>query len=520
MGATSAGEKGTQPSATDAPREQSRLGFLFAPVDVASLVVFRICFALVMLWHVGSYLTKGYIEYSYIAPRFHFTYLGFGWVRTWPDDGMIFHYYAMGVFAVMILVGLCYRLSMVLFFLAFTYTFLLEKTYYQNHYYLICLISFLMIFLPTHRALSLDALLWPDVRSNVAPAWTVWLLRLQIGIPYTYGAIAKLSSDWLHGQPVRSWLSTRADLPLIGPYVGEDWLVYLVAHGGFVLDLIVVPMLLWQRTRVLAYIMTLVFHFTNAMLWDIGIFPWFMIGATTIFFSPGWPRSLWRSSGVPHVKKMDLTPRLSSLQRATVIFWGTYVALQLVIPFRHFLYPGNANWTEEGHLFAWHMMLREKTCGLRFYARDPKTGSNWEVDPLEHLNVRQYSRIGKDADLMLQFSHYLSRQLGTPGEKDIEIHAIDLVSLNVRKPQLLFDPKLNLSAIERSLMPKKWIYPLTEPLRKEMSKVPIGEWNEVIPLEDPIDRSENADPTDAASFGTETLAPPERSSGASGPPSG
>jgi len=520
MGATSAGGKSTQPNATAAPVEQSRLGFLFAPVDVASLVVFRICFALVMLWHVGSYLTKGYIEYSYIAPRYHFTFFGFGWVRPWPDDGMILHYYAMGVLAVMILVGLCYRLSMVLFFLAFTYTFLLEKTYYQNHYYLICLISFLMIFLPTNRALSLDALLWPDLRSNVTPLWTVWLLRLQIGIPYTYGAIAKLNSDWLHGQPVRSWLSTRGDLPLIGPYVGEDWLVYFIAHGGLLYDLLVVPMLLWKRTRVLAYVLTLAFHLPNSALWEIGVFPWFMIGATTIFFSPGWPRSIWRIPGGPRVKKLEPAPRLSFLQRATVAFWGTYVALQLLIPFRHYLYPGNVSWTEEGHLFAWHMMLREKVCGLRFYARDPKTGSHWEVDPFEHLNYRQFSRIGKDADLMLQFSHYLSRQLGTPGEKDIEIRAIDLVSLNVRKPQLLFDPQINLVTLERTLMPKKWIYPLTEPLRKEKWEVPFEDWEKAILMEGPFGRSGEADRTDPASLGTQSLKPPKQTGTEPGSPSG
>ena len=35
------------------------------------------------------------------------------------------------------------------------------------------------------------------------------------------------------------------------------------------------------------------FHLSNAFLFRIGVFPWLMIGATTIFLDTGWPRHLW-----------------------------------------------------------------------------------------------------------------------------------------------------------------------------------------------------------------------------------
>src|SRR5687768_12905124 len=109
---------------------------LFAPVDISFLVVFRVVFGATMLWHVVRYYTGGVIPHYYDPDAFHFTYYGFGWVRPWPGDGMYLHFFAMGALAVCIILGLCYRLSAVLFFFAFTYQFLLEKALYQNHYYL------------------------------------------------------------------------------------------------------------------------------------------------------------------------------------------------------------------------------------------------------------------------------------------------------------------------------------------------------------------------------------------------
>ncbi len=69
-----------------------------------------------------------------------------------------------------------------LFFVAFTYVFLLEKAKYLNHLYLFSLIAFLMISVSAHRSASLDAWLRPRNRSETAPAWALWPLRAQMGL--------------------------------------------------------------------------------------------------------------------------------------------------------------------------------------------------------------------------------------------------------------------------------------------------------------------------------------------------
>lgn len=181
---------------------------LSEPIDISFLVFFRILFGGIMLWEVYRYFTYGWISRYYIEPAVNFTYYGFSWVQPWQGSGMYIHFFVLGLAAACIMVGFLYRFAAPVFFLAFTYFFLLDQTRYLNHLYLVCLISFLMCFLPAERAFSIDARLRPKIRSVLAPAWTLWLLRAQLGIPFLYGGIAKLNSDWMHGgEPMRTWLN-------------------------------------------------------------------------------------------------------------------------------------------------------------------------------------------------------------------------------------------------------------------------------------------------------------------------
>lgn len=131
---------------------------------------------------------------------------------------MYIHWGVLGTLAVFIATGFLYRVSVVLFFLAFTYSFLLDQALYLNHLYLVCLFSFLLIFMPANRALSIDSWLRPRIRSQTTPAWTMWLLRLQIGVVYFYGGVAKISPDWLRCEPMRSWMARNTDLPVVADF--------------------------------------------------------------------------------------------------------------------------------------------------------------------------------------------------------------------------------------------------------------------------------------------------------------
>src|SRR5690606_39594103 len=62
--------------------------------------------------------------------------------------------------------GLFYRFSSLLMFVSFTYVFLLERTLYNNHYYLMSLLALLSLFIPLQQRWSLDAWWTPEIASS------------------------------------------------------------------------------------------------------------------------------------------------------------------------------------------------------------------------------------------------------------------------------------------------------------------------------------------------------------------
>ncbi len=458
------------------PRKRPLREVLFAPVDGAFLVFFRVAFAAIMLWEVWRYFTMDRIARYYIDAPFHFKYYGFTWVEAWPGDGMYWHFHVLGACAVAMLIGCFYRLAALLFFLGFSYVFLLDQARYLNHFYLVSLVSFLMVLVPAHRAWSVDALWRPRLRSRTVPAWSLYLLRAQIGIVYFYGGLAKLGPDWLQGEPLRMWLAERSHYPVLGPYLTQEWVVLAFAYGGLLFDLLVVPLLLWRRTRWFAFLWALAFHGLNAWLFDIGIFPWFMLCATLVFFPPDFPRRVWswirRLGGPAAATLVAPAPAASPVstgwtpgRRLLVGGLGVYLLFQLVFPFRHLAYKGDVNWTEEGHRFSWRMKLRTKDGETTFLIKQPATGRFWEFDPEGDLDPKQVEEMATRPDMILQYAHFLADAMRRKGRGEVEVHARSMVSLNGRPPQLLIDPAVDLARVERSLRPSAWILPLTGELR-------------------------------------------------------
>jgi hypothetical protein len=462
---------------------------LTQPVDIAGIVVFRIVFGAVMLWEVGRYLAYGWVRAYYIDPPFHFTYWGFGWVQPLPGDWMYALFAVLGALALAIALGVAYRLSIVLFTLGFTYWFLLEQTRYQNHFYLIALLGLILCLIPAGGACSIDARAKPHRRRATVPAWMLWLLRFQIAVPFVFGALAKITPDWLRGEPMRMWLAESTNFPLIGAYFTQEWVVYLFAYGGIAFDLLIAPLLLCRKTRPWAYAVNLLFHLTNTQLFHIGIFPWFLIGATTIFFDPSWPRRVagWCVARISHpcacpnhhhaharignpcyesvvnsATANSMTPRPMGRLAASLL--GLYVAAQCLIPLWHYRYPGPSAWTMEGHYFAWHMRVAEKVSGIRFYVIDRATAVREAHDPNTVLPRWQVDAMSVSPELVRKYGRQLAQQRASAGTGPVEVRARVVNSLNGREPQLLVDPAVNLAAKDFSWQPADWIVPLRDPL--------------------------------------------------------
>ena len=100
----------------------------------------------------------------------------------------------------------------------------------------------------------------------------------------------------------------------------------------------------------------------TAALFQIGMFPYIMVVSTLIFFSEGFHKKLW-SKLLPQ-RKEELSPSAGgggfTAPAALKYFFIAYFSLQILLPFRFMLYPGNLFWTEQGYRFSWRVMLMEK----------------------------------------------------------------------------------------------------------------------------------------------------------------
>ncbi|QEG43183.1 Vitamin K-dependent gamma-carboxylase [Roseimaritima ulvae] len=451
------------------------------PVDAASVTFFRVSFAALMVAWAWNYLASGRVTDLYVSPQFHFTYAGFQWLQPWPGDGMYWHFIGLMGLALMILCGCFYRTAALLFAIGFSYVFLLERTNYQNHYYLVLLISWMLPWLPLNRMLSVDAIRKPALQSSTVPAWVLTLLRFQIAIPYIYGGIAKWTPDWILGQPMEMFLSTKGDLPIVGGWLATPGVGLLMSWSGMIFDLAIVPALLIRRTRPYAFVLCIAFHVTNSILFSIHVFPWLMIAASTLFFTPAWPRRLLSAPQLDVANHSSW--RGSRRQWTAVVAILVFAVFQISWPLRSRLNQEPTSWSERGHLFSWRMMLRAKEVGIGFAVFDPATQAVANVDHKQFLSREQSEKFARDPQLVLQMAHFIADKFEQEMGRRPQVHAFVLASLNGRKPQLMLDPNQDLASVSAStLMSSGCLLSLSEPLRSPAWDVPISQWREHIEL--------------------------------------
>lgn len=440
-------------------------GRLFEPVDPASLVVFRVVFGGLLFAATVRFWAHGWIEEHYLRPAFFFKYYGFEWVRPWPGDGMTVHFALMAVAAAFIALGLFYRVSAAAFCLLFTYAHLIDKTHYLNHYHFVSIVSLLLVFTPLHRAGSLDRRLGLVRGPAHIPRWALWLLRFQVGVVYFFAGVAKLTPDWLlHAQPLTIWLGANTDFPLLGPLFRFKTTAFVMSWAGAAFDLSVPFLLSSRKTRPYAYAAVVVFHGLTGKLFPIGMFPWIMTASALIFFPEGWPRLLLPARLLPPRAPepgAGSTPpfRPTAGQKVTLWAFALHASLQVLLPLRHFLYPGDASWTEQGFRYAWKVMLVEKNGDVEITAVDPRSGKRWAIDPRQDLSAYQIKQMSFQPDMILEYCGFVARRFEERGYPDIEVHAEVFVAYNGRPPALLIDPKADLGRQRDGLAPYAFLLP-------------------------------------------------------------
>ncbi|WP_304236743.1 HTTM domain-containing protein [Jiulongibacter sediminis] len=455
--------------------------FLWAEKAIYPLATFRVVFGLLMAVSTARFMYLGWIDLHFVATKFQFKYFGFEWVKLLPPFWMHFLHWVLLVSAILVALGLFYRVAIVILFFVFTYLELIDSTYYLNHYYFMSLVAGLMMFIPANRWFSLDVLQGLKVKSQTTKVWHINILKFQILILYCYAGLAKISEPWLlEALPLKIWLPASDKIPLLGSFFAHHIAPYVFSWAGMLYDTFIVFFLMYRPTRLVAYFAVIVFHSVVGILFQIGVFPVVMMGITLIFFSDSWHlrwQNLVRSFGSSQVQIEDkwsskenfskehfhppssISPLSRKLATGLLLF---YISFQLLFPWRYLLYPGSLFWREEGYRFSWRVMLMEKAGTAIFFVKDGKTGREGVVDNREFLNPHQEKQMAFQPDMILQYAHFLGNYYRKKGVENPEVRVEAYVTVNAKPSQLLVDPEVDLMKIKDGWARKDWLLSLTK----------------------------------------------------------
>jgi len=269
----------------------------------------------------------------------------------------------------------------------------------------------------------------------------------------------------LQAKPMNMWLADRAHYPLVGSFFETEIGAYFFSYGGLFFDLFI-GFILWRhRFRLLGFVGVIFFHLMNKWLFSIGVFPYTMIAATVLFCEFDWPRGLLNKIGLKYHKPLTPIPQNRFIEISRVGLYGMalFLLLQVTIPLRHFLYPNQVSWTEEGHNFSWHMKLRDKDGRVNFIAQDVDAQFFWHVDLTDFLTDRQIGKMEGRPVMLHQFARFLADYYYQTNGRDVAIYVDCWVSLNGRPYRRLIEGDRDLGNEPLNLIaPADWILKLDE----------------------------------------------------------
>ncbi|MEP3838881.1 MAG: HTTM domain-containing protein [Algibacter sp.] len=431
--------------------------WLFKHIDNSALIVFRIIFGLLcFLESVGAIFT-GWVKRTLVDPNFTFNFIGFEFLQPLPGNGMFYYYAIMGVFGLFVMVGYKYRFSILAFTLMWSATYLMQKSSYNNHYYLLMLLSSIMVFLPANTYASVDAKLNSKITSYSMPQWCRWVIILQLFIVYTYASVAKLYPDWLDTTFIELLMKGKREYWLVGEFLQQKWLHYVLAYGGILFDGLIIPLLLFKPTRKYAFVVSIFFHLFNSIIFQIGIFPYLSLSFSLFFFSSENIQKIFLKKKPYYTAEAITIPKLKT---TWLLVFLVYFVIQMGLPLRHHFIEDNVLWTEEGHRLSWRMMLRSKSGKTNYWVENKDTGQRHVVNLKRYLSKKQIRAASSKPDVMWQFAKHLKQKFKEDGV-DVAVYIESKVSINGKPYKTFINPAVDIANVEWEVFKHSdWILPL------------------------------------------------------------
>ncbi|MBG6132717.1 hypothetical protein IWQ47_004453 [Aquimarina sp. EL_43] len=428
--------------------------WLFTQVDNSSLIIFRVFFGFLIASEAIGAIFTGWVTRTLVEPRFTFNFIGLDFLQPLPGNGMYYYFAIMGIFGLLVMIGFKYRWSMIGYTILWAGVYFMQKASYNNHYYLLLLLCIIMCTLPAGNYFSVDVKQNPLLKKIAMPRWCILVIIIQLWIVYTYASVAKLYPDWLDFTVAKNLMAGKANYPIVGNILQKHWTHVFIAYYGILFDLLIVPLLLWKRTRLAAFCFSVFFHLFNSIVFQIGIFPYLSLAFTVFFFSKERIHHLFMRKKEFYNAGEVIIPSYRKFLLPVLTVW---FVIQILLPIRHWIIPGDVLWTEEGHRMSWRMMLRGRYGTTNFYVvdkNDPKALQKL-INKNDYLSKKQLRLVSSKPDAMWQFAQKLKAEYAAK-EKDIAIYVRSKVSINGKKYQTLIDPKVDLASAS-------WNYFTTNP---------------------------------------------------------
>lgn len=416
--------------------------FLFKHIDNSGLALFRVVFGFLIAMEAFGAILTGWVQRTLVEPDFTFNFIGFDFLQYLQGPQLYVYFVVMGIFGVFVMLGFKYRVSMLLYALMWTAVYLLQKSSYNNHYYLMMLLCWIMAFLPANRWYSLDARINPEIKSGSMPQWVLLVLILQVWIVYTYASIAKFYPGWLDGSMAALLMRGKRDYWLVGDLLQQSWVHWAITYTGILFDLLIVPLLLWRRTRLAAFIIGIFFHLFNSIIFQIGIFPYMSIAFALFFFSPEILNRRFFPDKKVYIAGEVIVPKHKNV---LIIGFSIYFIFQIGLPSRHWFFKDDVLWTEEGHRLSWRMMLRSRSGTLQIYIADKDTGIREKYEHTALLGYKQQGAVKSKPDMMWQLAQRIKKLEQEKG-RDVGVYFDSFLSINGSEYSRFIDPDVDLAA--------------------------------------------------------------------------
>lgn len=421
-------------------------------IDNSPLVLFRIFFGFLVACESFGAILTGWVRENLVDVNLTFSHIYMDFLQHLVGPQMYVYFALMGFAGLGIMLGYRYKLSIIAFTVLWAGAYYLQKTSYNNHYYLLVIISFYMCFMPANRYASIDVKRGRVAPEEVMPCYYSWIFIFQVLLLYLYGTLAKFYPDWLDGTFVEI-MYRGANIPeVFKAYFSTPLFSISIAYLGILFDGLIVFLLLYKRTRTIGIIASLVFHLFNSITLQIGIFPFFALAFAVFFYEPEQVRKVFFKKKKPIVTVVEdssINSKPIGLGKCSLLILSVFMFVQLVLPLRHYWIKGDVLWTDEAHRLSWRMMLRSRSGYIDYRIVDLQSKEVLSYPIEEVLTRKQLNRLNSP-DMIWQMAQIIKKEYQSRGI-DVAVYADCYVSINGREYSAFVDPNVDLAQV-------KWNY--------------------------------------------------------------